>query len=182
MPTARTMMISSAAAAALLLTGCSGQPVKHGEVIDKRGHAGYWIPEYENLYRENCTTVRSSAFTMSLPSGTGGTAGGKSTTSGKTGSSGSTGKTGSSSSSSGGTKPGSKLPGSSGSTTSESSGSATGGTQPTKRCDQELVGRKETGRRWEQPKWELKLSDGDRTGWIKVSQTKYDDTDLHDRI
>ncbi|MFE3555102.1 hypothetical protein ACFXKW_09585 [Streptomyces sp. NPDC059193] len=178
MPTARTMMISSAAAAALLLTGCSAQPVKHGEVIDKRGHAGYWIPEYENVYRENCSTVRSSSFTMSLPGRTAGSTGGKSTTSGKTGSGGSTGKTGSSSSSSGGTKPGSKPPGSNGG----SSGSGTGGTSPTKRCAQELVGQKETGRRWEQPKWELELRDGGRTGWIKVSQTKYDDTDLHDRV
>lgn len=189
MPTHRTLMISSAiAAAALMLTGCAQDPVEHGEVIDKRGYAGSWIRQHEDVYRENCTTVRTSAFNASFPGRTSGGSGGKSSSSGKTGSGKSkpgadtdTGPT----STSGGTQPGGKpltTGGSDGSTTSGSSGSTTGGTPPTKRCERQYLGQKESGKHWKPGKWELKLRDGDRTGWITVSQSTYDDTDLHDRI
>ncbi|MFD6968788.1 hypothetical protein [Streptomyces sp. NPDC059949] len=191
MPTYRTLMISSAiAAAALMLTGCTADPVEHGEVIEKRGYAGSWIRQYEDVYRENCTTVRTSAFTASLTGRTSGGSGGKTSTSGKTGSGRGKGKSGADkdtgpSTTSGGTQPGGtplSTGGSDGNTTSGSTGSSTGGTQPTKRCERQYVGKKESGKHWKPGKWELQLRDGDRTGWITVSQSTYDDTNLHDRI
>ncbi|KOU73198.1 hypothetical protein ADK61_24260 [Streptomyces sp. XY66] len=173
-PTSRTLMIGTAlASAALILTGCADSPIKHGEVIDKRGYAGSWIPEYEDVYRDNCTTVRTSSFTTSLASRTGGTSGGSS--SGRSTSRNST----NGGSSTGGSQPGKSLTGGG---TSGTSGSATGGTQPTKRCERQYVGRKQTGQHWGPGNWELQLRDGDRTGWITVSETTYNDTDLHDRI
>ncbi|WP_424892400.1 hypothetical protein [Streptomyces sp. XH2] len=182
MPTARTLIVSSAAAATLLLTGCTEQPVKHGEVIDKRSQAGHWVPEYQDAYRENCATLRTTAFNSALL-GRGGSTGGKSTTSKGSGKSGSGAKTGSSSSD--GSRTGGKQlnPGrSNGSTTPGSTGSTTSGGTPPTNCKRESVDRKETGRRWQQGKWELKLRNGGRTAWIEVSQATYDDTDLHDRI
>ncbi|RLU82074.1 hypothetical protein CTZ27_31495 [Streptomyces griseocarneus] len=177
MPTARTLIVSSAAAATLLFTGCTGQPVKHGEVIDKRSQAGYWIPVYEDVDRENCATTRTIAFNSALL-GRGGSTGGKSAISGGSGKRGSGGKTGSSSS--GGSRTGDKQrnPG----TTPGSTGSTTSGGTPSTNCKPESTGRKETGRRWQQGKWELKLRNGGRTTWIEVPQATYDDTDLHDRI
>lgn len=184
MTTPRTLMLGTAvtAAALLALTGCANEPIEHGEVIDKRGHAGRWIPEYEDVYRENCTTIRTSSFTAaSFTSRSSGSSGGKS------GSSGSTGKnnTGSSGGTSGGTSPGKSLTngGTSGTTKPGSSGATTGGsTQPTKKCERQYVGQKQTGQHWQAGEWKLQLRDGDRTGWITVSQTTYDDTDLHDQI
>ncbi|MEU0214090.1 hypothetical protein ABZ281_02840 [Streptomyces sp. NPDC006265] len=184
MTTTRTLMLGTAvtAAALLALTGCANEPVKNGEVIDKRGHAGRWIPEYEDVYRENCTTIRTSSFTAASFTGhSSGSSGGKSGSSGRTGKN----NTGSSGGSSGGTPPGKSLTngGTSGTTKPGSSGSTTGGsTQPTKKCQRQHVGQKQTGQHWQAGKWELQLRDGDRTGWITVSQTTYDDTDLHDQI
>ncbi|MGW7201142.1 hypothetical protein [Streptomyces chryseus] len=187
MPTNRTLMISSTiASAALMLTGCTEDPVEHGEVVDKRGHAGSWVRQYEDVYRENCTTVRTSAFTASFTGRASGGSGGKSSTSGKTGSG--KGKSDADtgpSTTSGGTQPGGtplSTGGSDGNTTSGSTGSATGGTPPTRRCERQIVGKKESGKYWKPGKWELQLRDGDRTNWITVSQSTYDDTDLHDRI
>lgn len=181
MPTHRALMIGAAlASAALVLTGCADNPVEHGEVIDKRGYAGSWIPEYENVYRDNCTTVRTNSFTAFLaarPSG--GSSGGK------TGSGRSTGRTDTDSGSdSGGSQPGKSLTsgGTSGTTKPGSSGSTTGDTQPSNRCERQYIGRKKTGQHWRDGKWELRLRDGDRTGWITVSETTYKDTDLHDHI
>ncbi|MEU6352129.1 hypothetical protein ABZ896_22815 [Streptomyces sp. NPDC047072] len=183
MPTIHALVITSTAAAALALTGCSTEPpLRHGEVIAKHGQEGRWITDYENVYRNNCTSVHTSAFTMPLTGRSTGGSGSGSSSSGK-------GKslTGGSSKSNG-TKPGGTKPGdnsltsgaSNGSSTSGSSGS-TGG-QPTQRCHKEYAGRKETGRHWQAGRWELKLRDGDRTGWIKVSEHTYDTTDLHDHI
>jgi hypothetical protein len=171
------------AAAALLLTGCTDQPVEHGEVIDKRGYAGRWITDYQDVYRENCTTIRTSSFTASLPGRIGGsTTGGKSSTS-RRGST-DTDTDSSSSNTSGGSQPDKSLTsgGTSGTSRPGSSGSTTGGTQPTKQCERQYVGRKEVGRHWQAGMWELKLRDGDRTGWITVSKATYDDTEIHDRI
>ncbi|MFF4534051.1 hypothetical protein ACFY1P_32880 [Streptomyces sp. NPDC001407] len=182
MPTARTLIVSSAAAATLLLTGCTEQPVKHGEVIDKRSQAGHWVPAYEDIARENCATTRTTAFSSALL-GRGGSTGGKSTTSKGSGKRGSGGKAGSSSS--GGSRTGGKQLNPSrnnDSTTPDSTGSATSGSKPLTNCKRESVGRKETSRRWQQGKWELKLRNGGRTAWVEVSQTTYDDTNLHDRI
>ncbi|MFE2274867.1 hypothetical protein ACFXB4_37310 [Streptomyces lavendulae] len=180
MTTPRTLTLGTAIAAAALLalTGCASEPIKHGEVIDKRGHAGRWVAEYEKVYRENCTTVRTSSFTTASFASRGGSNGGKSS-GGKSSSSGGTGKnnTGGSSGKSltnGGTS-GTTTPGSSGSTTGDS-------TQPTKQCQREYVGQEQTGRHWQAGKWELQLRDGDRTGWITVSETTYNDTDFHDHI
>ncbi|MHC3392893.1 MULTISPECIES: hypothetical protein [unclassified Streptomyces] len=176
MPTPRTLMIGTAlASTALIITGCTNSPIKHGEVIDKRGYAGSWIDQYEDVYRDNCTTIRTSSFTTSLAARPGGTSGGKS-------SGHSTGK----GNTNGGSQPGKAVTsgGTSGTTKPDSSGSdsATGGTKPTQRCERQYVGRKKTGQRWHPGTWELKLRDGDRTGWIKVSKDTYDRTDLHDRI
>ncbi|MFD7919487.1 hypothetical protein ACFV3R_09710 [Streptomyces sp. NPDC059740] len=188
MPTARSLALTSTAAAALLLlTGCSQEPLRHGEVIDKEGHAGYWVQEYKNIYRDKCTDIHTSAFTMSLSGRTVGGTGGRSTTTGGGGSksltSGGTGKS-SSGKTSGSTTGGGTLnkPRATGGTTSNSSGSSSGGTQPTKQCQQEYVGRKKTGKRWEPGQYKLKLRDDDRTGWIKVSKHTYDTTDLHDHV
>lgn len=181
MPTIRALAITSTAAAALVLTGCSTEPpLRHGEVIAKHSQAGRWITDYENLYRNHCTSVHTSAFTMPLTGRSTGGSGSSSSGKGKS-------LTGGSSKSNG-TKPGDPRPGgksltsggSNGSSTSGSSGS-TGG-QPTQRCQKEYVGRKETGRHWQAGRWELKLRDGDRTGWIKVSHYTYVTTDLHDHI
>ncbi|WP_327740623.1 hypothetical protein OG749_47195 (plasmid) [Streptomyces nojiriensis] len=188
MPTHRTLMISSAiAAAGLMLTGCAGGPVEHGEVIDKRGYAGSWIPEYENVYRENCTSIRTSSFTTASFSGHSSGSSGSKSSGGQSGSSGRTGKSNTSTTggTSGGTQPGKTATngGTSGTTKPDSSGSTTGSsTQPTKQCERQYVGQKQTGQHWQAGKWELQLHDGDRTGWITVSQATYDDTDLHDRI
>ncbi|GAA1227467.1 hypothetical protein [Streptomyces rhizosphaericus] len=192
MPTARSLALTSTAAAALLLlTGCSQEPLRHGEVIDKEGHAGYWVQEYKNIYRDKCTNIHTSAFTMSLSGRTVGGTGGRSTTTGGGGSksltSGGTGKS-SSGKTSGSTTGGGTLNkprttgGNDGGTTSNSSGSSSGSTKPTKQCQQEYVGRKKTGKRWEPGQYKLKLRDDDRTGWIKVSKHTYDTTDLHDHV
>ncbi|MFD8947770.1 hypothetical protein ACFV0B_02770 [Streptomyces xanthophaeus] len=193
MTTPRTLTLGTAimAAALLALTGCANEPVEHGEVIDKRGYAGRWIPDYEDEYRQDCSTIRTSSFTTTALTGrTGGSSGSKSS-SGKSSSSGSTGKknndttTDSTGGSSGGTPPGKSLTngGTSGTTQPGSSGSTTDGSnQPTKQCQRQYVGRKQTGRHWQPGKWELQLRDGDRTGWITVSETTYNDTDLHDHI
>ncbi|GLX22645.1 hypothetical protein [Streptomyces lavendulae] len=174
MTTPRTLTVGAAITAALLtLTGCASDTIKHGEVIDKR-HSGRWIPEYEDVYRENCTTIRTSSYTTTAFAGrSGGSSGGKSgsgrSTSGKTGSSGRTGRSNpDTSSSSGGT----------GTSTPSGTGNSS---QPSKQCERQYVGQKQTGQHW-QGKWELQLRDGDRTGWITVSQTTYNDTDLHDHI
>ncbi|MER6199843.1 hypothetical protein ABT234_21040 [Streptomyces sp. NPDC001586] len=189
MPTPRTLKIGTAlATAALVLTGCADNPVEHGEVIDKRGYAGSWISEYKDVYRDNCTTVRTSSFTASLagrPSG--GSSGGKSgsgRSTGKTDTDTDSGSGGSSSSTSGGSQPGKSLTsgGTSGTTPPGSSSATTGNTQPSKRCERQYVGREKTGQHWRDGKWELQLRDGDRTGWITVSETTYNDTDLHDHI
>jgi len=176
MPTARTMVLSSAAAAALLLTSCAEQsPLKHDEVIDKRGHEDRWVSVYENIYREkNCTT---NALSLSLPGRTTGSSGSQSSTSG--------GRTGTSSNSSGGSTPGGKS-GKSGGTNSDSSSTAaastSGGSRQNENCGREVVGRKKTGRQWKPGEWELKLRDGDRTDWLQVTHEKYEATDLHDQI
>ena len=175
MPTARSLALTSTAAAALLL-------------------AGYWVQEYKNIYRDKCTDIHTSAFTMSLSGRTVGGTGGRSTTTTTTGggggskslTSGGTGKSSSgrtSGSTTGGTlnKP-RTTGGNDGGTPSGSSGSSSGGTQPTKQCRQEYVGRKKTGKRWEPGQYKLKLRDDDRTGWIKVSKHTYDTTDLHDHV
>ncbi|TGB07384.1 hypothetical protein [Streptomyces sp. MZ04] len=181
MPTTRSTVIISTAAAALLLTGCSDpfrlEPLRHGEVVKKYGRAGHWVPVYEDIYRDNCTKIHTSALTVSLPARTVGGTGGRSTTGGggKSLTSGGTGT--------GGTRNGGKprtTGGNDGGAASGSSGSSTGGS--TKQCQQEYVGRKKTGKQWEPGKWQLKLRDGDRTAWIKVSKHTYDDTDLHDHI
>ncbi|MFF5027656.1 hypothetical protein ACN6AT_39180 (plasmid) [Streptomyces sp. JL4002] len=178
MPTPRTLTLGTAltAAALLALTGCTNEPIKHGEVIDKRGYAGRWITDYEDVYRQDCSTIRTSSFTTTAFAGRSGGSSGSKSSSGKSSSSGSTGKKNNdttpdgSGSSSGGTQPG-------------SSGSTTGGSsQPTKQCHRQYVGRKQTGQHWQPGKWELQLRDGDRTGWITVSATTYNDTDLHDHI
>ncbi|WP_079088859.1 hypothetical protein [Streptomyces scabiei] len=190
MTTPRTLMLGTAITAATLLalTGCANKPVTHGEVVDKRGHAGRWIPEYQDVYRENCPTIRTSSFTaVSFEGRSSGSSGSKSS-GGKSSSSGSTGKnknTGNSGGTSGGTPPGKSLTsgGTSGTTNPGSSGTTTGGsTQPSKQCQRQYVGRKQTGQHWQAGKWELQLRDDDRTGWITVSQTTYDDIDLHDQI
>lgn len=182
MPTARSLALTSTAAAAfLLLTGCSQDPLRHGEVIKKESRAGHWVQEYKNIYQDTCTNIHTSAFTLSLSGRTVGGTGSKSLTSGGTGKS-SSGKT-SGSTTGGGTlnKP-RATGGNDGGTTSNSSGSSSGGTQPTKQCQQEYVGRKKTGKRWEPGQYKLKLRDGDRTGWIKVYKHTYDTTDLHDHV
>ncbi|MFD7900533.1 hypothetical protein [Streptomyces sp. NPDC059743] len=184
---ARTMLIATAAAtAALLLTGCADQPVKHGEVISKHEHPEGWVPVYKDIYREtNCRTITTSAFTMSLSRTTSGTSGGKSLTSGgrsgtSSTSSGSTGKAPTSGGSTGGKSLTSG--GSTGGANPGTSGTTSGGSHSSTRCDKKLVGRKKTGQRWQSGKWELKLRDGDRTGWIEVTHTKYLTVDLHDHI
>ncbi len=175
MTTPRTLTLGTAvtAAALLALVGCANEPVEHGEVIDKRGYVGRWIPEYEDVYRQNCSTIQTSSFTTTAFAGrSGGSSGGKSR--------GSTGKKNNdttpdgSGGPSGGTS-GTTQPGSSGSTTDGSS-------QPTKQCQRHYVGRKQTGQHWQPGKWELQIRDGERTGWITVSETTYNDTDLHDHI
>ncbi|MFJ4003986.1 hypothetical protein ACIPWL_11065 [Streptomyces sp. NPDC090023] len=193
MTTPRTLTLGTAMAAAALLTlvGCASEPVEHGEVIDKRGIAGRWIPEYEDVYRQDCTTIRTSSFTTTTAfAGRSSGSSGSKSSGGKT-SSGSTGKKNNdttpdgSGGSSGGTPPGKSLTngGTSGTTQPGSSGSTTdGSSQPTKQCQRHHVGRKQTGQHWQPGKWELQLRDGDRTGWITVSETTYNDTDLHDRI
>ncbi|MFK0121430.1 hypothetical protein [Streptomyces sp. NPDC090994] len=193
MTTPRTLTLGTAIAAAALLalTGCANEPVEHGEVIDKRGYAGRWTPEYKDVYRQDCSTIRTSSFTTAAFAGRiGGSSGGKSS-GGKSSSSGSTGKKNNdttpdgSGGSSGGTPPGKSLTngGTSGTARPGSSGSTTdGSSQPTKQCQRHHVGRKQTGQRWQPGKWELQLRDGDRTGWVTVSETTYNDTDLHDHI
>ncbi|MFI2906647.1 hypothetical protein ACG2OD_00030 [Streptomyces sp. PDY-4] len=192
MPTPRTLMIGTAlASTALIITGCTNSPIKHGEVIDKRGYAGSWIPEYEDVYRQDCSTIRTSSFTTTAFAGRSSGSSGSKSSGGKSSSSGSTGKKNNdtnpdgSGGSSGGTPPGKPLTngGTSGTTQPGSSGSTTdGSSQPTKQCQRHHVGRKQTGQHWQPGKWELQLRDGDRTGWITVSETTYNDTDLHDRI
>ncbi|MEU5959334.1 hypothetical protein [Streptomyces sp. NPDC047525] len=179
MPNVRTLAITSTVAAALALTSCSSgeDPVEHGRVIKKHAQAGRWVKEYKKVYRDRCTSTHTSAFTMSVPAYTGGSAGGRSTTSGGSGK-GNTGR------SSGGSRHNDKprtSGGSNGSTTSGSSGSSTG-SKPTEHCKKEYVGRKETGKRYEKGRWQLQLRDGDRTGWIDVAKDTYDDTDLRDQI
>ncbi|MFI6689313.1 hypothetical protein [Streptomyces sp. NPDC050485] len=180
MPTPRTLIIGTVVAgAALVLTGCAEKPVQHGEVIDKRANTGRWIVDYEDVDRENCTTIRTSSFTT-------GRSGGSSSSGGKSGSSGRTRKTDTNSSSSGtsgGTQPGKSLTtGGASGTKPNSPSSNPGSTQPTKQCERQYTGRKESGRHWQDGTWELKLRDGSRTGWKKVPKAIYDDTDLHDRI
>ncbi|ODA69792.1 hypothetical protein [Streptomyces sp. AVP053U2] len=192
MTTSRTMTLGSAvtAAALLALTGCANEPVEHGEIIDKRGYAGRWIPDYEDVYRQDCSTIRTSSFTTTAFAGRSGGSSGSKSSGGKTSSSGSTGKKNDttpdgSGGSSGGTPPGKSLTngGTSGTTQPGSSGSTTdGSSQPTQQCQRHHVGRKQTGQHWQPGKWELQLRDGDRTGWITVSETTYSDTDLHDHI
>ncbi|MFE3166758.1 hypothetical protein [Streptomyces sp. NPDC059224] len=192
MPTPRTLTLGTAltAAALLALTGCANGPVKHGEVIDKRGYAGHWIPDYEDVYRRDCSTIRTSSFTTTAFEGRSGGSSGSKSSGSKSSSSGSTGKKNDttpdgSGGSSGGAQPGKSLTngGTSGTTQPGSSGSTTGGSsQPTKQCQRQYVGRKQTGQHWQPGKWELQLRDGDRTGWITVSETTYNDTDLHDHI
>ncbi|MGC0380049.1 hypothetical protein [Streptomyces sp. SAI-129] len=193
MPTPRTLTLGTAltAAALLALTGCTNEPIKHGEVIDKRGYAGRWIPDYEDVYCQDCSTIHTSSFTTTAFAGRSGGSSGSKSSSGKSNSSGSTGKKNKdttpdgSGGSSGGTPPGKSLTngGTSGTTQPGSSGSTTdGSSQPTKQCQRHHVGRKQTGQHWQPGKWELQLRDGDRTGWITVSQTTYNDTDLHDHI
>lgn len=174
MTTPRTLTLGTAitAAALLALTGCAKKPVTHGEVIDKRGYAGRWIPEYKDVYRQDCSTIRTSSFTATSFAGH---------SSGSSGSSGGTGKkknnNNTTTGGSGGTPPGKSLTngGTSGTTRPDSS-------QPTKQCQRKYVGRNQTGQHWQAGKWELRLRDGDRTGWITVSQTTYGDTDLHDQF
>ncbi|MET7296844.1 hypothetical protein ABZS79_32915 [Streptomyces griseoloalbus] len=192
MTTSRTMTLGTAvtAAALLALTGCANEPVEHGEVIDKRGYAGRWIPDYEDVYRQDCSTIRTSSFTTTAFAGRSGGSSGSKSSGGKTSSSGSTGKKNDttpdgSGGSSGGTPPGKSLTngGTSGTTQPGSSGSTTdGSSQPTKQCQRHHGGRKQTGQHWQPGKWELQLRDGDRTGWITVSEITYNDTDLHDHI
>ncbi|MDX3213714.1 hypothetical protein [Streptomyces scabiei] len=192
MTTSRTMTLGTAvtAAALLALTGCANEPVEHGEVIDKRGYAGRWIPDYEDVYRQECSTIRTSSFTTTAFAGRSGGSSGSKSSSGKTSSSGSTGKKNDTTpdgpgGSSGGTPPGKSRTngGTSGTTQPGSSGSTTDGSgQPTKQCQRHHIGRKQTGQHWQPGKWELQLRDGDRTGWITVSETTYNDTDLHDHI
>ncbi|WP_435059836.1 hypothetical protein [Streptomyces sp. bgisy060] len=176
MTTPRNLTLGTAivAVALLSLTGCANERVEHGEVIDKRGYAGRWIRDYEDVYRQDCSAIRTSSFTTTAFEGRSGGSSGSKSSSGKSSSSGSTGKkngtTGSSGGSSGGTQPGS-----SGTTTDGSS-------QHTKPCQRQKVGRKQTGRHWQPGKWELQLRNGDRTGWITVSETTYHDTNIHDRI
>ncbi|MFF9458882.1 hypothetical protein [Streptomyces flaveolus] len=192
MTTSRTLTLGSAitAAALLALTGCANKPVEHGEVIDKRGYAGRWIPDYEDVYHQDCSTIRTSSFTTTAFAGRSGGSRGSKSSGGKTSSSGSTGEKNDttpdgSGGSSGGTPPGKSLTngGTSGTTQPGSSDSTTdGSSQPTKQCQRHHIGRKQTGQHWQPGKWELQLRDGDRTGWITVSETTYNDTDLHDHI
>ncbi|GAA3918064.1 hypothetical protein GCM10023084_80960 [Streptomyces lacrimifluminis] len=135
----------------------TGTSIRHGKVIDKRGYAGFWIPEYENVYRENCTTVRTSSF----PASRDGRTGGSSSSGGKSGSSRNTGETGTgsdtgglSSSTSGGTQACKSLTsgGTTGTSKPGSSGCTTGGTRPTQQCERQYVGWKKTGQHWRRGK------------------------------
>ncbi|MEU4111153.1 hypothetical protein [Streptomyces sp. NPDC027717] len=182
MTTPRTLTLGTAitAAALLTLTGCADKPVTHGEVIDKRGYAGRWIPEYKDVYRQDCSTIRTSSFTATSFAGHSSGSSGSKSSGGKSSSSGGTGKKNNNNTTtggSGGTPPGKSLTngGTSGTTKPDSS-------QPTKQCQRKYVRRNQTGQHWQAGKWELQLRDGDRTGWITVSETTYNDTDLHDRI
>jgi len=180
--TPRTLTLGTAvtAAALLTLTGCADKPVTHGEVIDKRGYAGRWIPEYKDVYRQDCSTIRTSSFTATSFAGHGSGSSGSKSSGSKSSSSGGTGKKNNNTTTnggSGGTPPGKSLTngGTSGTTKPDSS-------QPTKQCQRKYVRRNQTGQHWQAGKWELRLRDGDRTGWITVSQTTYGDTDLHDQF
>ncbi|MFI1530852.1 MULTISPECIES: hypothetical protein [Streptomyces griseus group] len=149
-------------AAALLLTACTGlTPVEHGIVKDKRGHGGY-TPT-------NCRTM-TNAFTQSLTL-TGGSSGGRSSTTGSGSHYGST----NSGSSSGNSKPAApknlqKASPEHGTVTPKNKQKDTGGPSPRRVCD------------YVKPRWEIKLQDGDRTGWKQVSKAFWDDVEKGDRV
>ncbi|MFJ1662324.1 hypothetical protein [Streptomyces anthocyanicus] len=138
---------------ALLLTACTGPaPVEHGIVKDKRGHGGY-TPT-------NCRTT-TNAFTQSLTL-TGGSSGGRSSTTG-------------SGSSSGNSRPSApknlqKDSRKHGTVTPKNKQKDTGDHSPRRICD------------YVKARWEIKLQDGDRTGWKRVSKTFWDDVDKGDRV
>ncbi|MFE2639388.1 hypothetical protein ACFXKF_32295 [Streptomyces scopuliridis] len=159
---------ATTATAALLLTACSGSgSIEHGIVKDKRGHGGYTST--------NCRNVTSNAFTQSL-SLTGGSSGGRSSSSGSGSRSGSSGsKSSSSSGSSGNNRPAApknlqKDTGNHGTGTSKNKQKDTGKTSSRRVCD------------YVDARWELKLQDGKRTGWKRVSKNVWDDVNKGDHI
>jgi hypothetical protein len=161
----RIALTGATAAAALVLTACSGSgSIEHGTVKEKRGHGILTVPE------TNCRKVKTSnAFTISL-SGTGGSGGssGRSSSSGSGRSS--TQKDSGSRSTSKSPKKGS---GSSSKDKPKDSGSRNGGTPATRRvCDPRIV----------PARWELLLQDGKRTDWKRVSKDFWDDVEVGDKV
>ncbi|MFF8786830.1 hypothetical protein [Streptomyces sp. NPDC015125] len=165
--THRIALASTITATAVLLTACgSSGPIKHGIVKDKRGHSARpATPVFHNTYRQkNCRTVTTNAATMSLTA--------KAALTGSRGGS-----------SSGGSRSGS-FGSSSGSRTKPSGPKLKKPTTPKKHkvCDRVFAGRVQTDLDYHPAVWELKLKDGDRTGWKKVSKKLWNKTHVGDKI
>ncbi|MFJ2217814.1 hypothetical protein ACIQVO_36650 [Streptomyces sp. NPDC101062] len=147
---------ATTATAALLLTACSGSgSIEHGVVKDKRGHGGY--------ISTNCRTVTSHTFTLPL-SRSGASSGGRGGS-----------KSSSSSGSSGNSGPAApknlkKDTGNHGTGTFKSKQKGTGRTSSRRVCE------------YVDARWELKLQDGKRTGWKRVSKDVWDKVHKGDRI
>ncbi len=148
---------ATAAAAALVLTACSGSgSIEHGTVKEKRGHGIITVPE------TNCRKVNTTnAFTIAL-SGSGRSSGRSSS-----------GNSGSGSSKSKPTTPNTrKDDGSSSKDKQKDSGSRSGSPSPRRTCAPRTV----------PARWELLLQDGERTEWKKVSKDLWDDVEVGDEV
>ncbi|MER0476947.1 hypothetical protein ABR737_01010 [Streptomyces sp. Edi2] len=164
----RIAFASATAAAAVLLTACSGStPIKHGLVKDKRGHAARPdTPIYSDTYRQrNCRNVTTNAAPISLAVKTalGGSRGG----------------------SFGGSRGGGSFGGSSGSRSKPSGPKIQKkpAAPKTRRvCDRVFAGRVQTDVEHHPAVWELKLKDGDRIGWKKVSKKLWNKVHIGDKI
>jgi hypothetical protein len=169
-------LAATATALAAALTACnfsdtkdaSLPPLKHGKVVDKRGHHSYTTDVYRDVYRQiNCRTVTTSALTMSFTAG-------RSTTGGSGGSSTNTRPQPA--------KPAPPAkpvkPGTGG------DGSPRKGTPRTKQvCDRQYLGRKKTGTKFHRAEWEVQIQKGKRTAWKEIpTKVDWEDIDLGDHI
>lgn len=143
-------------------------PLKHGKVVDKRGHDSYTTDVYRDVYRKtNCRTVTTNALTMSFTVGrstTGGTGGGSSNTRPQP------------------AKP--AQPAQPGKGGKGGDGSARKDAPRTKRvCDRQYMGREKTGTKFHGAVWEVQIQKGKRTSWKEIpTKAEWEAIDLGDHI
>ncbi|MER6126547.1 hypothetical protein ABT173_28810 [Streptomyces sp. NPDC001795] len=170
----RIAIATSTTAMALALAACGfggTAPLEHGTVKKKSSTAAYSTPIYRDVYRKtNCRTVTTNALTLSgisRPSTVGGSRG-RSTTGG------------------GGitkvkpAQPGKNKPNKLGK--DNNPGGSKGSRGNRRICDREFVRRDFVRTDYHPAVWKVKITDGDRSAWKRVSEAKWRKIKVGDRI